>query len=164
MIGTLLCFLMPHWRYASIAHSLVSVPAILLVIFLVPESPKWSETKGRIEEMNRSLAWIARFNGDRPSDVEMSEVPENLEPQTNTKNKVYTLKDLFATKHMRIRTITMMIMWFAASLSSYANDLNSRNGELLGDGELLGEPIPIFFLDRYQQAPPLFPGYFCTTV
>ncbi len=156
MIGTLLCFLVPHWRHASVALSLVTVPAILIIIFLVPESPKWSETKGRIEEMNRSLAWIAHFNGDKPIISENAEILETLKTQTNTKNRIYTVKDLFATKHMRIQTVTLMIMWFAVSLSSNANDLNSRN--LAGNfwvnqflfSLLIGISKPLlFFLDIF---------------
>ncbi len=197
---------------------------MLLVAFLVPESPKWSQSKGRFDEMKRSLTWIDRFNGD-PSVLEDpfpvmcdsqgsingdTSVPEDPLPVTGVSQKssngdpsafedplpmtgvsqgkitgdpsilgsplpitgvsernkaekkdtvkknAYTIKDLFATKQMRIQTFTMMTMWFTASLSSYCNDLNSRtlagsffvNQFLMGLLLALGSPL-VFFMDFY---------------
>ncbi len=51
MVVTLICYAIPHWRYASFAVPLATLPILVLLIFVVPESPTWLGSKGRIDEM-----------------------------------------------------------------------------------------------------------------
>ncbi|CAJ0580632.1 unnamed protein product, partial [Mesorhabditis spiculigera] len=48
MILTLICFLLPTWRAASIAVSLAAIPGLLVIIFVLPESPIWLHNKGML--------------------------------------------------------------------------------------------------------------------
>jgi hypothetical protein len=46
-------------------------------------------------------------------------------------NKLYSIRDLFANWTITKRTLILCLLWFTASLSSFANDLNSPT--LAGD-------------------------------
>ena len=63
LILTTLCFLFSDWRTASISIAFACVPAMLLLTFVLPESPTWLHSKGRLEEMERSEQWLAQLAG-----------------------------------------------------------------------------------------------------
>ncbi|KAK6021248.1 hypothetical protein OSTOST_13081 [Ostertagia ostertagi] len=58
---TLICMAFPEWRVSSIACALTALPALLILIFIFPESPTWLNNKGRLEEMRTAERYIARF-------------------------------------------------------------------------------------------------------
>ncbi|PIO62004.1 hypothetical protein TELCIR_16457 [Teladorsagia circumcincta] len=61
LIMTLICMAFPEWRISSIACALTALPALLILIFIFPESPTWLNNKGRLEEMRTAERYIARF-------------------------------------------------------------------------------------------------------
>uniref|UniRef100_A0A914XUL3 Major facilitator superfamily (MFS) profile domain-containing protein n=1 Tax=Panagrolaimus superbus TaxID=310955 RepID=A0A914XUL3_9BILA len=63
LIMTLICYYFNDWRTASIACALFAAPAILILIFVMPESPTWLHYKGNLEEMRKSEEKVARFAG-----------------------------------------------------------------------------------------------------
>jgi Sugar (and other) transporter len=49
----------------SFVSAAVIAPSILILL-IMPESPTWFLSKGRMEEMRRSERWIARLSGQSP--------------------------------------------------------------------------------------------------
>lgn len=40
-----ICFLFPNWRTASIICALCALPGVIIIIFILPESPTWLHSK-----------------------------------------------------------------------------------------------------------------------
>ncbi|GMT19726.1 hypothetical protein PFISCL1PPCAC_11023 [Pristionchus fissidentatus] len=116
---TVICWQALEWRVATAACAALSIPAILILIFVFPESPTWLHTKGRLDEMRESEKAIARRGG-------MEYVP--VKHRKIERNK--TFMELIKGGLFR-RLVTLWIMWFVASLTGYATDFNS--GHLSGD-------------------------------
>ncbi|KHJ81786.1 hypothetical protein OESDEN_18526 [Oesophagostomum dentatum] len=55
LLLTLLCMVFPGWRQASIACALTALPALLIIIFVFPESPTWLHNKVVINLQSNSL-------------------------------------------------------------------------------------------------------------
>jgi predicted MFS family arabinose efflux permease len=69
MVITGMCFLLPHWRWASVGTALAAAPIIPLMFFFVPESPVWLESQRRIKKQQIALNQIAFI-----SDVEIGNI------------------------------------------------------------------------------------------
>ncbi|VDN19642.1 unnamed protein product, partial [Gongylonema pulchrum] len=45
---TVICYLLPEWRIASFGNAIAALPALLIVLFIFPESPTWLHSKVRV--------------------------------------------------------------------------------------------------------------------
>ncbi|KAK5984681.1 hypothetical protein GCK32_005974 [Trichostrongylus colubriformis] len=106
LIMTLICMAFPEWRASSIACALTALPALLILIFIFPESPTWLNNKGRLEEMRTAERYIAKF--------------------AHVEYKPVTLCEMLQTKSLHRRLFCLWTMWFVASICGYATDLNSN--------------------------------------
>ncbi|XP_050302173.1 facilitated trehalose transporter Tret1-like isoform X2 [Anthonomus grandis grandis] len=62
-LGMVLAFLKGwflHWRTVAWMSLGYSVIPLILISFIIPESPAWLVSKGRVEEASKSLKWIHR--------------------------------------------------------------------------------------------------------
>ena len=100
------------------------------------------------------LAWLNGHGG-----AEVREEKASLEAGASSGGEKVGVKELLTSPALAKITLTLWVMWFAASLSSYANDLNS--GSLAGElflnqilfSLLIGFSKPlIFFADFYFPA------------
>lgn len=107
------------WHYLQLA---LSLPSIILISYywLVPESPRWLFTAGRIDEAAKVLEKSARMN-KLPTD----HIHENLVAykkslttagSTQSKGNVY---DLVRTPNMRKKTLCMCFNWFVCGLGFF---------------------------------------------
>ncbi|XP_078481452.1 solute carrier family 22 member 15-like [Ciona intestinalis] len=112
-----------NWRDLCIVTSL---PGIILCIgsFIVPESPRWLYSQGSIAEAEQIMRYMAQKNG-----VPFKECNNIiLKPKASsgkTKSQSYTIKDLFITKRMVVRTLVMGYLWFVCSFSYYGLTMSS---------------------------------------
>lgn len=60
---TLIAMALPEWRISSIACALASLPALIIIVFVFPESPTWLHNKGKLEQMKKSEQHIAKVAG-----------------------------------------------------------------------------------------------------
>lgn len=135
LIMTLIAMAVGHWRYASFLSALVISPALIVVYFVLPESPTYLHKKNRLEDMERSERTIARIGHIRyvPSMIvcvyeeRYFVAHHDNEPIAN----VGLLRSLFIDWHVSIRTLALWTIFFNTGISSYANDLNSPT--LVGD-------------------------------
>lgn len=139
LVMTTICFYFPNWRTASIGSALASVPALLIIAFIIPESPTWLHSQGKNEKMRRSERYIARVAGIPFEPVEHVEI---------CRKEVKKRPNIFAIFHDKIlfgRLLVLWVMWFSSSLSSYSIDLNSSNfsGDLFVNQWILSCPIII---------------------
>ena len=78
LLITALCALAGDWRGASIACAAVAVVPLLLLVFVVPESPMWYHAKQRVEQMRRSERQMARIAGVEYVEREPPPMPRQL--------------------------------------------------------------------------------------
>ncbi|CAD5217765.1 unnamed protein product [Bursaphelenchus okinawaensis] len=116
LMVTLICWWFPNWRSASIACAVTALPALLIVIFVFPESPTWLHNKGRIEKMKQSERKIARVAGKK-------HVETDIQPVVHKKSIIELFKDINLFK----RVVVLWAMWFTAAICGYAIDLNSSD-------------------------------------
>nr|CAD2197253.1 unnamed protein product [Meloidogyne enterolobii] len=120
----------PDWRSSSIACAIFSMPALIIIIFLMPESPTWLHSKGRLEQMRINERKIARLAGLPPS-IKLPE-HEKLSPKENSFWNLIKDKTL-------LRRVSVLWVMFTAAISGYSIDLNSSNisGDLYLNQSLL---------------------------
>ncbi|KAK0414682.1 hypothetical protein QR680_011567 [Steinernema hermaphroditum] len=113
---TSICYFFPGWRKASFVFALISLPALLIVLFFFPESPTWLHNKQKVEDLQRSERKIAKIAGTPYVELDRPAPQKTLRFLTVMKNKT-----------LAKRLMAMWLMWFIAALSSFANDLNSSS-------------------------------------
>lgn len=116
---TAVCYFTREWRLASYTTAISLIPALLLVIFVIPESPVWLHSQGFKARMIQSELHIARVAGIPYVPVEH----KLLRP----KGLIETLR----TKGMFKKLSVLWSMWFIVAICGGAIDLNS--GTLAGD-------------------------------
>ncbi|CAK5077819.1 unnamed protein product [Meloidogyne enterolobii] len=93
----------PDWRSSSIACAIFSMPALVIIIFLMPESPTWLHSKGRLEQMRINERKIARLAGLPPT-IKLPE-HEKLSPNENS------FWNLIKDKTLLRRVSVLWVMW-----------------------------------------------------
>ncbi|GMR43152.1 hypothetical protein PMAYCL1PPCAC_13347, partial [Pristionchus mayeri] len=114
-----ICWYTLEWRLATFACAALTLPAILILIFIFPESPTWLHTKGRLDAMRNSEKLVAKRGG-------VPYVP--IKHRKLERNKTFC--ELIRSGLLK-RLLVLWIMWFTASLCGYATDFNS--GQIVGD-------------------------------
>ncbi|CAI2349594.1 unnamed protein product [Caenorhabditis sp. 36 PRJEB53466] len=153
LVFTFVCWLCGYWRSAAIATSLLSLP-ILPVLLILPESPKWFNTKKRFREAKAAEKRVAWLSG-----IEEIEADSNtkLEIEMEVKDtKIYTMRDLFTSWPIAYRTMVVGSLWFSTSLSAFGSDLNSGNlagnfylSQFVSGAVTAFAKIFVFLLDTY---------------
>lgn len=94
------------------------------VWFYVPESVRWLQSQGRVEEAMEIVRKIAKTNGKTiPADVTLKgEVVED-----KVVRKKANLKDLFVSKDLAVKTLIVAYIWFAVGLLYYGLSLAVDN-------------------------------------
>ncbi|KAM5156976.1 solute carrier family 22 member 13-like [Mantella aurantiaca] len=106
-----------NWRLLEIA---CSAPTALLFwfIWLLPESPRWLLTKGKVKKAKKLLQKAAVANKQELSEELFKQLQE--EKQTKSGNMI----DLFRIPHLRKVTLIMSLIWFVNSLVYYGLSLS----------------------------------------
>ncbi|KAI1710190.1 sugar transporter domain-containing protein [Ditylenchus destructor] len=111
---TLICFLFPNWRMASYICAICCLPALILMLFVFPESTIWLHHKGKLEQMRANERRVAKIAGVKYQEVQHDPI-----------GKQYSFLELVKNREFMHRIGVLWVMWFAASVSSYGTDLNS---------------------------------------
>jgi len=124
-IAALLLIPIGGWRLVFIATGLPSV-YVLVIRRKVPESPRWYESMGRIDEAEKTMKYFEN------KVEEAYGKPLPVPAQTGVPDEVatcrFSLHELF-TKKYRTRTIMVWILWFFALLGYYG--ITTWMGKLL---------------------------------
>lgn len=126
----LFAYFLRDWRYLQMA---LSVPSILLISYywLVPESPRWLFTVGRVDESAVVLQKAAKRNG-LPTEHIASDLAalgaESTAPSSSAKGNIW---DLLRTPNMRVKTLAMWFSWFVCGLAFFG--VSQYIGQIGGD-------------------------------
>ncbi|CAK8683378.1 unnamed protein product [Clavelina lepadiformis] len=140
-----------NWHDLCLVTSLPGILPLLGLIF-VPESPRWLYSQGKVSEAENTLQYMARKNGV-PQTVCSSII---LRHSVKKKAVTYTIRDLFTSRQIAVRTIVMGYLWFVCSFAYYgltmaAGDLSPNlytSVALSGLVELPSYVISMFLIDR----------------
>ncbi|PIC19974.1 hypothetical protein B9Z55_025323 [Caenorhabditis nigoni] len=116
---TLICYFAGEWRMASCVFALCLMPALFMTVFVLPESPIWLHSKGRITEMIETEKYMANIAG-----VPFVPVEHHL---IESKSFWAVIK----TKGTFFKLFILWIFWFGVAVCGFSNDLNS--GKLVGN-------------------------------
>ncbi|XP_046345229.1 organic cation transporter protein-like [Haliotis rufescens] len=119
----LVAYLIRHWKYLQIT---MSIPSLFFIGYwwLIPESPRWLLSRGRVDEAEIILNKLARANGrSLPKDT-MKRVMLEKGPEM----KIW---HMFTTPVLIVRGIVIFYQWLAINIIYYGLSLNVSN--LSGD-------------------------------
>ncbi|CAA93635.2 Major facilitator superfamily (MFS) profile domain-containing protein [Caenorhabditis elegans] len=139
---TVVCYLTQEWRLASYVCAACLVPALLMLIFLIPESAIWLHSKGETAKMIESEKFMAKIAGVSYVPIEHKLIHSK------------TLLETLNTKGLFKKLFVLWIMWFFVAVCGFANDLNSNSlaGNLYLNQALFGillvlSKIVLLFVD-----------------
>ncbi|VDD95558.1 unnamed protein product [Enterobius vermicularis] len=115
LLMTLICWAFPDWRTSTYVNAAAALPAFLIVVFILPESPTWLLSKGRLSDIEKSDKKIAKVAGI-PYVKKERKIPE----------KSRRLLDVIRIPEYRKRLLVLWMMWFTAALCGYGTDLISN--------------------------------------
>ena len=138
-------FLVRDWRSLQI---LAYLPLLVLVglKWLVPESPRWLISNGRLEEAKAIVEAASKANNKQVphhllKESEMEEIDLNnvkSTKETEPAEKKMTVMDLFRPMKIGVRTLNMCFQWFSVTMCYY--------GLAFASTSLSGDPYSNFFL------------------
>lgn len=115
--GLLAYFMLPVWGWRGVFFTLGLPSAFLLIVRrIVPESPRWLESRGRVEEASNIMSAIER----RVSNALGGSVPDvhNAVLPATAPSASGRFRELWSPKYAK-RTIMLWILWFFALLGYY---------------------------------------------
>ncbi|KAH8270841.1 hypothetical protein KR018_006821 [Drosophila ironensis] len=107
-----------EWRYFQFAITIFAV-VFVIYICLVPESPRWLFTTGRVDESIKILTRIARYNNAPTDTIEAEMRAAYVALQARAAVKKGTVVDLFRTPYLRLKTIAMANDWVVVCMVYY---------------------------------------------
>ncbi|CAK8678776.1 unnamed protein product [Clavelina lepadiformis] len=134
MILSLLAYAWRDWRSLEIAISVSILPLVPLA-WLMPESPRWLCTKGRLAEAKKICVTMAKRNGTELSADIWRKAEKNFEPAGSNKNaktkNINSLRETFSRPYTRFFIVADMFVWAITSMVYYGLILNT--GSLVGN-------------------------------
>ncbi|KAM8854981.1 organic cation/carnitine transporter 2-like isoform 2-T2 [Spinachia spinachia] len=128
-------YLLSNWRHLSLAMAVPGLACIPLW-WLIPESPRWLVSRGRIQEAELLLRSAAVEN--------RVQVPHNIvfsarvEKPTSEKAQSANFLDLLRTPNIRHITLILWFIWFSNSVCYFGLSFNTSS--------LYGNPFLNYFL------------------
>ena len=122
-------YIFQDWRHLIIFVGVASVVP-MGIMFVIPESPRYSYAQKKYDEAEKALKTIAEKNGNNPDLVDINEIinldSENKNNNESSEKQVYTALDLFTNgKRMMYVLIICIISWSGANLLYYGVTLNA---------------------------------------
>ncbi|XP_049448012.1 solute carrier family 22 member 5 [Epinephelus fuscoguttatus] len=129
-----------EWRTLLAVLSSTSVVYIPLW-WLIPESPRWLITQGRVEEAEAIVRDAARKNKVEAPPVIFKE----SELHSLTPSRKYSMLDVLKNKNIRCITLMCLLLWMAINIGYFGLSLNTSN--------LSGDPFMNCFLSATTEVP-----------
>ena len=120
-----MAYLIPSWRYLTVASALPSVLGIFIVN-IITESPRWLASQGRYDEAEAILMKISRENGLGNKHVSLRRSSKSTS-KSGPSVRSYGILDLFTNSTTCIITLIMIVSWFVNSHVYYGLSLNVKN-------------------------------------
>ncbi|XP_030309541.1 solute carrier family 22 member 15-like isoform X3 [Calypte anna] len=150
-VYALLGYWVREWRSLALVSNTPGV-IFLLLSFMLPESPRWLYSQGKMAEAEDVLQYIALGNGKERLDLK-------LKPSAGTLRKDESAPGILSLVKQPVlwwRTIILMYIWYVCSVVYYGLTLNA--GELRGNlylnvalsglVEVPAFPLCMFFIEK----------------
>ncbi|XP_015191171.1 PREDICTED: facilitated trehalose transporter Tret1 isoform X2 [Polistes dominula] len=108
--GILTCFIAGmylNWRYLALLGSIFPIP-FLILMFLIPETPRWYISKGKAKRARKSLQWLRGKDVDITEELTMIE-ELHVESEKDMQNG---LSELLKPSHIKPILISLGLMFF----------------------------------------------------
>uniref|UniRef100_A0A915C0I3 Major facilitator superfamily (MFS) profile domain-containing protein n=1 Tax=Parascaris univalens TaxID=6257 RepID=A0A915C0I3_PARUN len=120
-----IAYITAEWRILAFICALLSLPGILLLIFVIHESPHYLLQKGRLKEAIDVLTAITSWNNEPISSREIAELVAWEASKKNTAKTAITIKqntylDLYRTRTLAVHTIVTSFGFVAANCVTYS--------------------------------------------
>ncbi|XP_054718179.1 organic cation transporter protein-like [Uloborus diversus] len=146
-----IAWMLRDWFWIQVA---LTAPCLVMLAiwWMIPESPRWLMSQGKVEKAQKILHKAAKANGVRVEDIDIrlkkmmtkaTEVHEAGEANGN-------VLDLWRTPGLWQKTLNVYCLWFVNSFVYYGLSYNTN--------ELAGNPFVNFALSGAVE----FPGYLLT--
>ncbi|XP_053319371.1 organic cation/carnitine transporter 2-like [Spea bombifrons] len=142
MLLPLFAYFIREWRMLLLA---LTVPGIFCIPlwWIIPESPRWLISQGRIGEAEDIIQRAAKKNGITAPEI-IFNVAE-MQYLKDQSHKTHTFLDLLKTKNIRIITLLSILLWMIISVGYFGLSLNTPN--------LHGDPYVNCFLSAITEVP-----------
>ncbi|XP_044741584.1 facilitated trehalose transporter Tret1-like isoform X2 [Chrysoperla carnea] len=110
-IGILLCFVagsLLKWSHLALFASFLPVPFLILMC-VIPETPRWYFTKGRKDEAETALTWLRGKNVDVSEELAEIEKSQIEAEKNQTSNGI---SELFQHQYLKPLMISLGLMFF----------------------------------------------------
>ncbi|XP_068456356.1 organic cation/carnitine transporter 2-like [Clinocottus analis] len=124
MMLPLFAYFLRDWKSLVLA---VSLPGLLYIPlwWLIPESPRWLLSQGRVEEAENIVRKAAKWNKvDAPLVIFEDYSIHADESKTHLKQQ-HNVFDLLRTENIRNTTLIMCLVWFSMNIGYYGLSLNT---------------------------------------
>ncbi|XP_042307072.1 solute carrier family 22 member 5-like [Sceloporus undulatus] len=124
MLLPLCAYFIRDWRMLQLA---LSLPGLLYIPlwWLIPESPRWLLSKGRIQEAEDIIRKAAQMNGVTAPEVIFD--PSELQDLKSQDQDTYSILDLVRTQNIRSITIMCVILWMVIAIGYFGLSLDTPN-------------------------------------
>lgn len=130
----LIAWAVPDWRTLTLA---IYLPQLITLSFywLMSESVRWYLSKGRYEEAEKVLKYVARVNKKQLSEKSLQELRANaeeeskkqlLDAESNTKEPLLIVQ-VFRHKPILLRCCVSPVWWITTTFIYYGLSINSVN-------------------------------------
>ncbi|XP_063784262.1 organic cation/carnitine transporter 2-like isoform X2 [Pseudophryne corroboree] len=142
MLLPLIAFFIRDWRILLLS---LTVPGLFCIPlwWIIPESPRWLLSQGRVNEAEDIIRRAAKKNGITAPEIIFS--VSELEDLKRQSHKTYTFYDLLRTRNIRIITFLSILLWMVISVGYFGLSLNTPN--------LHGDPYVNCFLSAIIEVP-----------
>lgn len=110
-IGILICFLMGQlgleWRELAGLATLLTIPFVAVFIWIIPETPRWYVSKGKLEQCKKSLEWLR----GRDQDI-TKEFDTLVQSQKETELKSSSISDILSKSNLKPLAVVLSLMFF----------------------------------------------------
>ncbi|XP_046552947.1 organic cation transporter protein-like [Haliotis rubra] len=139
-------WLQPDWHNQHLINAALHIP-FFLGWFIVPESLRWLTVKGRLEEAEKVVEQMSRYNRKEksPNTAEMLKQVAEEENTLRASGTKYTYLDLYKGWSMCWRSLIIQFIWACMSLAYY--------GLSFGVGSLSGNLYLNIFLMAIVEVP-----------
>ncbi|XP_063419083.1 solute carrier family 22 member 3-like [Mytilus trossulus] len=113
-----IAYLLQDWRNIQLA---ISVPSALALtyIWLVPETLRWLMIKDKIDQAQKIVKKITKFNNLSFPARTMDELQIQIEAKDNEPGRQYMFYDLLRTPILRKHSLILFYLWFSVCVGYY---------------------------------------------
>ena len=110
LLSLLAYFVQDDWRHLTQGATLLGVPFVFLIAFVLPESPRWLQSQGRTEAAVKVMQHIAAKNGAQwSSEIVTPAAGKSDKPAKKQNSSSDTLASLLNNKEVNQDLVVVLL-------------------------------------------------------